>query len=174
LQPGQNPTQAPQPNPAQGGAANGGAGEGGDDNRTLAPRRFFDGVPGDDDRGENRGPLTGADFTQWSDRLRDVEEMIDVPELRTEVARVRDRARAMRLEYKKHSKDPQWPLVQTQISGPLLEVRNRVAEELARREKSDALVPIDRDPVPTKFSDLVRRYYEKLGNDEPAPAPAPR
>ncbi len=99
--------------------------------------------------------------------------MIDVPELRTEVARVRDRARAMRLEYKKHSKDPQWPLVQAQISGPLLEVRNRVAEELARREKSDALVPIDRDPVPTKFSDLVRRYYEKLGNDELAPAPAP-
>ena len=92
--------------------------------------------------------------------------MIDVPDLRNEVARVRDRARAMRLDLKKHSKDPQWPLVKAQISGPLLEVRNRVAEELARREKSDALVPIDRDPVPTKFSDLVRRYYEKLGNGE--------
>jgi hypothetical protein len=57
-------------------------------------------------------------------------------------------------------------LVKSQISGPLVEVRDRVAEELARREKSDSLVPIDRDPVPGKYSDLVRRYYEKLGNEE--------
>ena len=92
--------------------------------------------------------------------------MIDVPELRNEVARVLDRARAMRSELKRHSKTPQWPLVKSEISGPLNEVRNRVAEELARREKSDSLVPIDRDPVPTKYSDLVRRYYEKLGNEE--------
>ena len=73
---------------------------------------------------------------------------------------------AMRAEFKRHSKNPQWPLVKSQISGPLVEVRNRVAEELARREKSDSLVPIDRDPVPGKYSDLVRRYYEKLGNEE--------
>ena len=92
--------------------------------------------------------------------------MIDVPELRNEVARVRERARAMRAEFKRHSKNPQWPLVKSEISGPLVEVRNRVAEELARREKSDSLVPIDRDPVPGKYSDLVRRYYEKLGNEE--------
>ncbi len=92
--------------------------------------------------------------------------MIDVPDLRNEVARVRDRARAMHLEFKRHSKDPQWPLVKAQIAAPLAEVRSRVAEELARREKSDSLVPIDRDPVPNKFSDLVRRYYEKLGNEE--------
>ena len=94
--------------------------------------------------------------------------MIDVTELRNEVARVRERARVMRSEYKRHSKAPQWPLVKSQISGPLVELRNRVAEELARREKSDSLVPIDRDPVPGKYSDLVRRYYEKLGNEEPA------
>ena len=164
MQPARN---QPQTNPARQGAANGGPGEGGERNQSFAPRRFFDGNPtGEDNRGENKGPLTGEDYSQWSDRLRDVEEMIDVPDLRNEVARVRDRARAMRLDLKKHSKDPQWPLVKAQISGPLLEVRNRVAEELARREKSDALVPIDRDPVPTKFSDLVRRYYEKLGNGE--------
>ena len=50
--------------------------------------------------------------------------------------------------------------------GPLNEVRNRIAEELARRESKDALVPIDRDPVPARYSDLVRRYYEKLGSNE--------
>ncbi len=107
----------------------------------------------------------------WSERLRDVEEMIDTPELRNEAARVRERAREMRNELKRHSKNPQWPIVKSQIATPLAELRNRVAEELARREKSDSLVPIDRDPVPGKYSDLVRRYYEKLGSEE---APAPR
>jgi hypothetical protein len=138
--------------------------------RLSAPRRFFDRNPVDNGQtGESQaGPLTGENFSGWSDRLRDVEEMIDVPELRNEVARVRDRARAVRSDYKRHSKTPQWPLVQSQISGPLFELRNRVAEELARREKSDSLVPIDRDPVPGKYSDLVRRYYEKLGSEEPA------
>jgi hypothetical protein len=63
--------------------------------------------------------------------------------------------------------------VKEQISGPLFEVRNRVAEELARREKSDSLVPIDRDPVPTKYSELVRRYYEKLGSEENSAAAPP-
>jgi hypothetical protein len=48
---------------------------------------------------------------------------------------------------------------------PLLEVRDRITDELARRQSSDALVPIDRDPVPTRYSDLVRRYYEELGKD---------
>ena len=77
----------------------------------------------------------------------------------------------MRSDFKKHSKNPQWPLVKSQIATPLAELRNRVSEELARREKSDSLVPIDRDPVPGKYSDLVRRYYEKLGAED---APAPR
>jgi len=111
------------------------------------------------------GPLTGENFVNWSDRLRDVEEMLDQPDLRGEVARIRDRARAVRTEVKRHSQGPQWDMVRTEISGPLVEVRNRVAEELARREKPDALVPIDRDPVPNKFSDLVKRYYEKLGTE---------
>ena len=98
--------------------------------------------------------------------MRDVEEMIDTPELRNDVARVRERAREMRTDFKKHSKNPQWPLVKSQIATPLAELRNRVSEDLARREKSDSLVPIDRDPVPGKYSDLVRRYYEKLGAEE--------
>ena len=114
---------------------------------------------------ENAGPLTGADFQNWSERLGNVEEMVENPELRSEIARIRDRARNMRTEVKKHATSPQWPLVQTQIISPLHEVRTRVAEELARRQSTEALVPIDRDPVPNKFSELVRRYYEKLGQD---------
>jgi len=97
--------------------------------------------------------------------LRDVEEMLEQPDLRNDVAQVRERARALRAELKRHGKMPQWQVVK-EMSGNLSQVRDRVAEELARREKSDSLVPIDRDPVPNKFSDLVRRYYEKLGGAE--------
>src|SRR5262249_3341129 len=135
------PQDSPQRDPARGGARNGGAGEGGDRNASLAPRRCFGRDPtGGGERGGGQRPAPGEDYSQWSDRLRDVEEMLDTPELRNEVARVRDRARTVRLEFKRNSKEPQWGLVRMQIAGPLAEVRDRVAEELARREKSDALV----------------------------------
>jgi hypothetical protein len=71
---------------------------------------------------------------------------------------------------RRHSVEPQWDLVKMEIAGPLVELRTRVAEELARRESKEALVPIDRDPVPTRYSELVRRYYEQLGRSESAPA----
>jgi hypothetical protein len=77
----------------------------------------------------------------------------------------------MRLDFKKHGKAPQWDVVRAQIAQPLAEVRSRINEELARRESNDSLVPIDRDPVPQKFSELVRRYYEKLGSGAPATEP---
>ena len=92
--------------------------------------------------------------------------MLDIPELRSEVARVRDRARAVRLEYRRGGQKPDWAVVRLQIATPLAEVRSRISEELARRESNEAVVPIDRDPVPTKFSELVRRYYEQLGKSE--------
>jgi len=53
--------------------------------------------------------------------------------------------------------------VQTQIGKPLAELRTRLGEELARRESKENLVPIDRDSVPTKYAERVRRYYEELG-----------
>ncbi len=112
------------------------------------------------------GPITGENFAPWSDRLRDVEEMIDFPDLRNTVATARERARLMRLEFKRDLKKPDWAQLRTQVVKPLVEVRDRIAEELARRESREALVPIDRDPVPSRYSELVRRYYEDLGKDK--------
>jgi hypothetical protein len=43
-------------------------------------------------------------------------------------------------------------------------LRDAVSEELLRRESSEALVPIDREPVPPKYGEAVRRYYELLGS----------
>lgn len=111
-------------------------------------------------------PLTGNDFTPWSDRMREVEEMLDYPEWRNEVATARERARQLRVEYKRSQKKPDWAVVRQQIVSPLAEVSKRIGEELARRESRDALAPLDRDPVPARYSELVRRYYEDLGKDK--------
>jgi hypothetical protein len=96
--------------------------------------------------------------------LRDIEEMLDDPQLRGEVARIRDRARELRSEAQRHAKEPDWERVQKLVAEPLVELQVRLAEELAKRESPDALVPLDRDPVPRQYSDLVRRYYERLGS----------
>lgn len=112
----------------------------------------------------NASPLTGEDFRQWSDRLRDVEEMVDDPALRAEAARIRERARSIRAEAQRHSAEPNWELVQSQVAGPLVQLRDRVAEELLRRTSQQAIVPLDRDPVPPQFSEKTRRYYERLGS----------
>ncbi len=113
------------------------------------------------------GPLTGNNFGPWTERLRDVETLLDSQELRAAVAAARERARLLRRDFAvKHDK-PDWAVVQLEILKPLVEVRSRVAEELARRDPRDQLAPIDRDPVPNRFADSVRRYYEELGKDKP-------
>jgi hypothetical protein len=110
-------------------------------------------------------PLTGEGFLNWSDRLRDVEEMLDYPDLRNAVAAARDRARIIRQEFKRDHKKPDWAVVRLQVLDPLVQVREHVADELARRDSKEALVPLDRDPVPARYSELVRKYYEELGKN---------
>ncbi|HRV47958.1 MAG TPA: hypothetical protein P5068_09355 [Sedimentisphaerales bacterium] len=114
-----------------------------------------------------RGPLTGGGYRDWSDRLRDVEEMLTERDLREDVARVRDRARTVRTEFTRHGKEPQWNLVQQQITKPLVELQEKLRDKIAQLESDEALVPIDRDPVPDRFADVVRRYFENLGGDHP-------
>ncbi len=113
------------------------------------------------------GPIGGGGFVEWSDRLRNVEEMLDQPALRNEAAQVREAARGIRAESKKNAEQPSWDDVRSKISKPLVELRNRVAEELARRDSKESLVPIDRDPVPARFAEQVRKYYEDLGRSAP-------
>jgi hypothetical protein len=111
-------------------------------------------------------PITGEGFREWSDRMRDVEELLDDPELRAETARIRDRARAAREEYKRHANEPDWKQLQSLVAQPIDELRDRIIEEVRRRQAPDALVPIDRDPVPPQFAEGVRRYYERLGSGQ--------
>jgi hypothetical protein len=111
-------------------------------------------------------PLTGEDYAQWTDRLRDIEELVRDPDLKAEAARVREAAREFRMEYKRHSKEPQWDMVKKMISSPLQELQNKVQEELVRKTaKQNELVPLDRDPVPEKYRTELDRYFERLGEE---------
>jgi len=110
------------------------------------------------------GPITGEGFRQWSDRMRDVEDLLQDPQLRSDAARIRDRVRGAREEFKRHSVAPAPQRLKALVADPIRELRDRVAEEVRRRESPDSLVPIDRDPVPPQYAEGVRRYYERLGS----------
>ncbi len=140
----------------------GGGAEGG--NRRASFEQFLDGTEGGP--GGPGGPITGEGYREWSDRMREVEELIEDPELRSEAARIRDRVRGEREEFKRHSKEPDPTRLRDLIAEPLMELRSRIREELRRQESPDALVPIDRDPVPPQYSEGVRRYYERLGSGQ--------
>jgi hypothetical protein len=92
--------------------------------------------------------------------------MLSEPELREQVARIRDRARTIRAEFVRHGTEPQWDLVRSQIMQPLTELKEQIEERLAQLQSDEALVPIDRDPVPDRYAELVRRYFENLGDSD--------
>ncbi len=126
--------------------------------------------------GEQAGPITSErGFADFSDRLRDVEEMVDSNALRNQLQSARERLRTERMEFKRTGLKPtEWDLVRMQVMKPLVEVRQRIEEELAKRDNREAMVPIDRDPVPARFSELVRKYYENLGKSEAEAGVAPK
>lgn len=111
-------------------------------------------------------PISGDDFRQWSDRLRDVEEMLSDPELRGEAARIREQARELRRDWQRHSADPNWELVRQRVAAPLSQLQREVTEEWLRKTTKDAVVPVDRQPVPRQYQDAVRRYYERIGSGQ--------
>jgi hypothetical protein len=92
--------------------------------------------------------------------------MLPQQDLRERMARIWDSVRSIRAESKRHGQEPQWDLVQNQVINPLVELRQRVSERLAQLQSDQAMVPIDRDPVPERFSELVRTYFENLGQGE--------
>jgi len=166
--PGEQPEGEPQQGQQgqQGEQPDGGRRQGGQGGRNpSAGDRLMDGLAGGPG-GPARpgGPIRGEGFREWSDRMRDVEEILDDPELRAEAARIRDRVRGAREEFRRHAKEPDWAELKLGAVDPIRELRDRIAEEVRRREEPDSLVPIDRDPVPPRFAEGVRRYYERLGS----------
>jgi hypothetical protein len=92
-----------------------------------------------------------------------VEQLVDDPNLRQQLTNVRANADDLRRAYTQRGTSPQWGDVQSSVLAPLTAVRAELARQLARRTQPDALQPADRDPVPEKYADAVRSYYEALG-----------
>ena len=108
------------------------------------------------------GPMTGEEYLEFSDNLRDLEELIESPQLRNKAASIREKARSIRKDFKRHGKEPQWDQVTEDILNPLAELHDQLDEELRKLDSENTNTPIDRDPVPKKFSDLVQQYYDEL------------
>jgi hypothetical protein len=170
-QPSDQPGQGSQPGRGQGqgqGQTAGGGRSGGGGQQANDFSRLFNqnNQGGSEGGGNGGGPITGEGYRDWVRRLSNVEEMVGEPQLREELARVRDRVRGFRTEFRNGETKPHWDMVSDTVLKPLLEVRARVAEELAKKQSREAVVPIDRDPVPVRYSEAVRKYYERLGKEE--------
>ncbi len=162
--PGSAPGTAPQPSSATGDTP---PGDQPTDISEALAQLLGDNAGGsggaDGQRAPGTGPITGRDFADWADRLRTVESLLEDDQLRQRLGEARAEAEEQRREWQREGKAPQWDLVQTAVLDPLVEVQTWLKQELARREDPTSLQPIDRDPVPDKFAESVRRYYESLG-----------
>jgi hypothetical protein len=165
-QPGQGQRQGSQV--AQGGNRAGGAPRSGADRNSSGGAEggpggdggwFFDGAA----EADNNSPLTGSNYGEWADRLRRVEEALENQELRNQAAGILENTRQIRIDNRRNDTPPQSDIVNMKVLQPLAELRDRVSEELAKRESANPLAPLDRDPVPHRYREMVRRYYRELG-----------
>ena len=161
-QPGQaggQPGQGGQRGGQQTGGATGGGGNNQLQNLNDIIRSISEGNRGWD------GPITGEGFVDWNERLRTIEELMELPEAREQMQQARERAEQFRADFKRHGTPPKWGDIDTSILQPIREVESWVQQELLRKDSPDTLQPIDRDPVPPKYADSVKSYYEALGGD---------
>jgi hypothetical protein len=161
---GQNGNGSEQGQEADNSAAAGNGIDGGGGDRLREMVQQFGGAGGGAHGiGGRNGPVTGNDYASWTERVRDVEQILDAPDMRNQLAAVRERVGVFRGDFRRTGQKPDPQAMQTQVVNPMTEVRTWLREELARREDANSLVPLDHDPVPENYSDLVRKYYEKLG-----------
>jgi hypothetical protein len=135
-----------------------GKGGGGDNNRRENNRSSTR-----DGFGTSGGVITSESFREWSDRLHDIGAVIDDPKARSAVARAVKTSRDLRRDFKRHSKEPGEAEVRAGVVDPLTEAVRALDARLRELNKENPLAPIGRDPVPDRYSEVVRRYFEELG-----------
>ena len=118
---------------------------------------------GDGASGRGRSSITGEDFNEWSERLSDLEAVVDDPEAQSAVARARKASRELRKDFKRHSLEPDQAALQEGVLRPLTEAAGKLDARLHELDRKDPLAPVGRDPVPERYAEIVRRYFEELG-----------
>ncbi|MES2922706.1 MAG: hypothetical protein V4819_14225 [Verrucomicrobiota bacterium] len=110
-----------------------------------------------------RSSITGEDFREWSERLSDLEAVVEDPEAQSAVARARKASREMRKDFKRHSLEPDQAALEEGVLRPLTEAAGKLDARLHELDRKDPLAPVGRDPVPERYAEIVRRYFEELG-----------
>ena len=105
-------------------------------------------------------------LAEWLGQLDRVEALLERPHLRAAVARVQQSAEQLRAEMKRNATKPNPKAIEDGLLVPLAQLRDAISSELARKAGRDSEGPVDRDPVPRKFEESVRRYYEALGGSQ--------
>ncbi len=118
---------------------------------------------GDGASGRGRSSITGEDFNEWSERLSDLEAVVEDPEAQSAVARARKASRELRKDFKRHSLEPDQAALQEGVLRPLTEAAGKLDARLHELDRKDPLAPVGRDPVPERYAEIVRRYFEELG-----------
>ena len=115
--------------------------------------------------GNSRGgsAITGGGYEGWRDRLADLEAVVTDPEAQSAVARARRAGIEMRKDFKRHSKEPDQARIEQEILRPLAEAATELDNRLRELDREDPLAPVGRDPVPDRYTEIVRRYFEELG-----------
>lgn len=160
-QPGQNPGQSPSEgqSPGQGqgqgqtAGRNPGGQRGGDSPQRNAARQ-----------GPNRGgAISGGSYEEWRDRLSDLEAVVTSADAQAAIARARRAGQEMRKDFKRHSRVPDQEKIDQEVLKPLAEAARELDARLKEIERKDPLAPVGRDPVPDRYTEIVRRYFEELG-----------
>ncbi len=113
--------------------------------------------------GRGKSAITGENFKEWSERLSDLEAVVEDPEAQSAVARARKASRELRKDFKRHSVEPDQAALAEAVLRPLTEAAGKLDARLHELDRKDPLAPVCRDPVPERYAEIVRRYFEELG-----------
>ncbi|MGL4400141.1 MAG: hypothetical protein ACRCXD_09760, partial [Luteolibacter sp.] len=121
--------------------------------------------------GEGKGPgqgggrtaVTQSGYETWRDRLADLEAIVTDPNAQSALARARQAGIEMRKDFKRHAKEPDSERIQIEILNPLAEAATQLDARLRDLDRENPLAPVGRDPVPDRYTEVVRRYFEELG-----------
>ena len=106
------------------------------------------------------------EFKEMIGDLRNIEDLLQDQKLRQKVASIRDRMRQMEMDKKRFSKKPAAEQIQKKLFEPLAELQVEISEELAKMNDTKGKVRIDKDPIPEKYEEQVRNYFNRLGKGE--------
>ncbi|MCH2208427.1 MAG: hypothetical protein MK132_21510 [Lentisphaerales bacterium] len=106
------------------------------------------------------------EFKEMIGDLRNIEDLLQNQELRQQVASIRDRMRQMEMDKKRFSKKPNVDQIRKKLFEPLSELQKEISEELAKMNDTKGKVRMDKDPIPEKYEEQVRSYFNRLGKGE--------